>query len=314
MTVVPLRPRAQGCPAPTTSRTCTNTVPRRTSGPRPRASRCRGPGAPRTSRTTRCSTRWTTAKNYIVRSALDPDVLGGGEVRSVRVLLDPDQLDQFDKSFEKPVADGRHAPTGWLVRFDPARAELADAEIRVNGGLRAVESDASTLEVTADHTMVYPLRSAGDEGPRRRCSPSGASCTSASTGTTCGCTRHSSSPPTSRPDRSPAPRTRRATSARCSRARRPGPAPPPAPTRTPRTTPRPCAAPSRQAPSRGCEGPAPPARPLRRRRAAGGRPERPGRRNPPARWPRHSDRPPRHPVHRAPRSRPRPWAAAAGRP
>ncbi|MFE1023281.1 hypothetical protein ACFW5I_01735 [Streptomyces sp. NPDC058818] len=106
----------------------------------------------------------TTAKNYVVRSALDPDVLGGGEVRSVRVLLDPDQLDQFDKSFEKPVADGRHAPTGWLVRFDPARAELADAEIRVNGSLRAVESDASTLEVTADHTMVYPLRSAGDEG------------------------------------------------------------------------------------------------------------------------------------------------------
>ncbi|MFJ8191627.1 hypothetical protein ACIQ8D_17935 [Streptomyces sp. NPDC096094] len=106
----------------------------------------------------------TTAKNYIVRSALDPDVLGGGAVRSVRVLLDPAQLDQFDRSFERPVADGRHAPTGWLVRFDPARAELADAEIRVHGSLRAVESDASTLEVTADHTMVYPLRPAGDEG------------------------------------------------------------------------------------------------------------------------------------------------------
>jgi len=105
----------------------------------------------------------TTAKNYIVRSALDPDVLGGGEVRSVRVLLDPDQLDQFDKSFEKPVADGRHAPTGWLVRFDPARAELADAAIRVNGSLRVTESDASTLEVSADHTMVYPLRPAGDD-------------------------------------------------------------------------------------------------------------------------------------------------------
>ncbi|MEV5017305.1 hypothetical protein ACIGW1_28910 [Streptomyces sp. NPDC053780] len=105
----------------------------------------------------------TTAKNYIVRSALDPDVLGGREVRSVRVLLDPDQLHQFDESFERPTADGRHAPTGWLVRFDPGRAELADPEIRVHGSLRALETDASTLEVTADHTMVYALRPAGDQ-------------------------------------------------------------------------------------------------------------------------------------------------------
>ncbi|MFC9466781.1 SCO2583 family membrane protein [Streptomyces coelicoflavus] len=104
----------------------------------------------------------TTAKNYILRSALDPDVLGGGEVRSVRVLLDPDQLQQFDESFDRPATDGRHAPTGWLIRFDPARAELADPRIRVDGSLRIVESDASTLEVTADHTMVYALRPAGD--------------------------------------------------------------------------------------------------------------------------------------------------------
>ncbi|CAL9273970.1 MULTISPECIES: SCO2583 family membrane protein [Streptomyces] len=105
----------------------------------------------------------TTAKHYIVRSALDPDVLGGREVRPVRVLLDPDQLGQFDESFERPAPDGRHTATGWLVRFDPARAELADAEIRVRGSLRFTERDASTLEVTADHTMVYPLRPTGDD-------------------------------------------------------------------------------------------------------------------------------------------------------
>lgn len=105
----------------------------------------------------------TTAKNYIVRSALDPEVLGRGEVRSVRVLLDPDQLDQFDESFERPTADGRHTPTGWLVRFDPGRAQLTDDEIRVKGSLRIAETEASTLEVTADHTMVYPLRPAGDD-------------------------------------------------------------------------------------------------------------------------------------------------------
>ncbi|MGW8064756.1 SCO2583 family membrane protein [Streptomyces ziwulingensis] len=105
----------------------------------------------------------TTARHYIVRSALDPDVLGGQGVHSVRVLLAPDQLEQFDESFERPAPDGRHAPTGWLVRFDPARAQLDDAGIRVNGSMRVAETEASTLEVTADHTMVYPLRPAGDD-------------------------------------------------------------------------------------------------------------------------------------------------------
>ncbi|MDG9719145.1 hypothetical protein [Streptomyces sp. DH24] len=106
-------------------------------------------------------TALSTAKDYIVRSALDPAVLTGGDVRSVRVLLDPDQLDQFDQSFQRPAADGRHAPTGWLIRLDPARAELADRGIRVQGNLEATEADAATLEVTADHTTVYALRPAG---------------------------------------------------------------------------------------------------------------------------------------------------------
>ena len=88
------------------------------------------------------------------------------------------------QSFDHPAADGRHAPTGWLVRFDPSRAELADRKIRVQGTLQAAETDSGTLEVTADHTFVYALRPAGRRRPGRRprCSPSGASCTSASTG------------------------------------------------------------------------------------------------------------------------------------
>ncbi|MEU9053315.1 hypothetical protein AB0D37_23320 [Streptomyces sp. NPDC048384] len=98
------------------------------------------------------------AKDYIVRSSLYPEVLTGEQVRPVRVLLDPDQLDQFDQSFRQPAADGRHAPTGWLVRFDPSQAELADRKIRVQGTLQAAETDSSTLEVTADHTFVYALR------------------------------------------------------------------------------------------------------------------------------------------------------------
>ncbi|WP_065959289.1 hypothetical protein [Streptomyces sparsogenes] len=100
----------------------------------------------------------TTAKEYLVKSALDPDVLTGGEVRPLRLLLDPDQLDQFDRSFEHPVDDGRYAATGWLTRFNPAEVALAMPAVRVHGTLTATERNASTLEVTADHTFVYAVR------------------------------------------------------------------------------------------------------------------------------------------------------------
>jgi hypothetical protein len=103
----------------------------------------------------------STAKDYIVESSLYPAVLTGGQIRPARVLVDPDQLDQFDQSFEHPTADGRHEPTGWLVRFDPSRVQLADRKIRVQGTLQATEIDSSTLEVTADGTFVYALRPTG---------------------------------------------------------------------------------------------------------------------------------------------------------
>ncbi|MEU2717155.1 hypothetical protein [Streptomyces sp. NPDC007205] len=106
-------------------------------------------------------TALTTAKDYIVRSSLYPEVLTGRDVHPVRSLIDADQLDQFDQSFDHPSADGRHAPTGWLIRLDPSRARLADDRIRVRGDLQATESDSGTLEVTADHTFVYALRRTG---------------------------------------------------------------------------------------------------------------------------------------------------------
>jgi hypothetical protein len=105
-------------------------------------------------------TALTTAKDYLVASALAPEVLKGATVRPARMLLAPQQLHQFDQSVDHPVADGRHAPTGWLIRFDPSRAELADSKVRVRGTLQAAEYDSGTLEVIADHTLVYALRPA----------------------------------------------------------------------------------------------------------------------------------------------------------
>ncbi|MFD7558698.1 hypothetical protein [Streptomyces sp. NPDC059533] len=100
------------------------------------------------------------AKDYLVQSSLDPDILSGSASRPVRVLLDPDQLDQFDRSMSSPSGDGRHAATGWLVRFDPGTAVMADSRVRVNGTLDFAEVAPDVLEVLTDHTFVYAVRPA----------------------------------------------------------------------------------------------------------------------------------------------------------
>ncbi|MFB7594787.1 hypothetical protein [Streptomyces sp. NPDC056160] len=120
----------------------------------------------------------TGARDYIVASSVDPAVLVGGSTEAVRALLDPGQLDQFDRSVGgsagrdagggagrgagRPAAgSGDVAATGWLVRFDAHRVELADSRIRVQGGLQVTEADAATLEVSADPVLVYALKPAG---------------------------------------------------------------------------------------------------------------------------------------------------------
>lgn len=108
----------------------------------------------------------TTVKDYLVASSLDPDVLTGHAVRPVELLLDPDQTAQFDRSMNRPDDDGQHAPTGWLVRFDPAKVALAGPDIRVRGTLGYTEAGSDTLEVVSDHTFTYTLRPA-TPGPQR---------------------------------------------------------------------------------------------------------------------------------------------------
>lgn len=102
----------------------------------------------------------TTAKEYVFQSSLNESVLTGGAIRPVRDLLDPSQYRQFDRSVDTPRNDGRHAATGWMVRFDPSKAELAASSARVSGSLSVQETDADALEITADHVFVYALRPA----------------------------------------------------------------------------------------------------------------------------------------------------------
>ncbi|MER5845853.1 hypothetical protein ABT126_01820 [Streptomyces sp. NPDC002012] len=112
------------------------------------------------------ATALTTVKDYLVASSLDPDVLTGNAVRPVELLLDPDQMAQFDRSMSRPDDDGQHAVTGWLVRFDPAKVALAAPDIRVRGTLGYTEAGSDTLEVVSDHTFTYTLRPAVS-GPQR---------------------------------------------------------------------------------------------------------------------------------------------------
>ncbi|SCD91012.1 hypothetical protein [Streptomyces sp. OspMP-M43] len=106
-----------------------------------------------------------TVKDYLVESSLNPDVLTGSVRRPVEHLLDPDQRPQFEQALSDPADDGGHAATGWLVRFDPERVELADPQIRVDGTLRYEEEAPGVLGVVSDHTFTYALRPA--DGPHR---------------------------------------------------------------------------------------------------------------------------------------------------
>lgn len=106
-----------------------------------------------------------TVKDYLVESSLNPDVLTGAVRRPVEHLLDPDQRGQFERSLSSPADDGRHAATGWLVRFDPEEVELADPQVRVQGTLAYEEEGAGVLGVVSDHTFTYALRPA--DGPHR---------------------------------------------------------------------------------------------------------------------------------------------------
>ncbi|MGV9311462.1 SCO2583 family membrane protein [Streptomyces sp. NPDC003691] len=106
------------------------------------------------------------AKEYLVMSSLNPSVLSGGTVRPVRVLLDPGQLDAFDRDVGFRIG-ARPSASGWLIRFDPAKAVLADPAVRVRGSLEYAESGTGSLEITSSHTFTYALRPAAPPGASR---------------------------------------------------------------------------------------------------------------------------------------------------
>jgi hypothetical protein len=105
-----------------------------------------------------------TVKSYLVASSMTPATVAQSETGAVRALITPGEQAQYDESINAPRDDQHHAATGWLVRFDPGQVALASDTVKVAGAIQVTEAPGGTLEITADHTLVYALRPAGTDG------------------------------------------------------------------------------------------------------------------------------------------------------
>ncbi|GAA4959810.1 hypothetical protein GCM10023238_28350 [Streptomyces heliomycini] len=142
-TVIPLAPRGE-VPGTADVDQLYARSPARSSGPAPRGA------APASRRTAHFSDGQVVAALFTAKDYLRTVRPRSGRAHRrrdppVRVLLDPGQLDQFDRASTGPTpTDGTRPPMA--VRFDPARVRLADRGIRVQGTMRATETDSATLE------------------------------------------------------------------------------------------------------------------------------------------------------------------------
>ncbi|MFE9423383.1 hypothetical protein ACFYNO_10510 [Kitasatospora sp. NPDC006697] len=107
------------------------------------------------------STAVDTVRRYLIASELSQAVLVQGETAPVRALVTPGEQAQFDLGTTAPSDDQHHSATGWMVRFDPMKEALASDTVKVAGSVVVRELDPATLELTADHTLIYALRPAG---------------------------------------------------------------------------------------------------------------------------------------------------------
>ncbi|WSA46240.1 hypothetical protein OIE51_19845 [Streptomyces sp. NBC_01803] len=104
-------------------------------------------------------TALTLAKEYVVASALTPNVLAGATTAPVRELLGAEQQRQFDSAVggRDPHSDA----TDWLIRFDADEALLADPQVRVAGDFTFTQVTEDILQVDGRHVFVYALRPPG---------------------------------------------------------------------------------------------------------------------------------------------------------
>ncbi|MEZ0065693.1 hypothetical protein ABIA32_001693 [Streptacidiphilus sp. MAP12-20] len=99
-----------------------------------------------------------TVQGYLRASSLNPEVLVGQNAERVREWISPGQFPQFNTSVDHPANDQLHEATGWMVRFDPTKVQLATDQVLVAPGkINYQELDNNTLQVTSDYTFLYAL-------------------------------------------------------------------------------------------------------------------------------------------------------------
>lgn len=109
------------------------------------------------------------AREFLIASNLDHEVIMGAEPRKALALLDPlmkDYLAELRTGLRGPTV--KNDPVWIFTRFDPEEVELVD-EVRVRGRLTVepVRGTAGKAVVKGDYAFVYALaRPGGDEVAR----------------------------------------------------------------------------------------------------------------------------------------------------
>ncbi|MFJ4678927.1 hypothetical protein [Kitasatospora sp. NPDC088783] len=101
-------------------------------------------------------------KAYLVATNLDPQVLAGGSPQRALELLNGEDADRLSQALAHP--DAEHDPTGWLSRFDPARAVPVTDQVKVQGRISFEGDGDKGMLVHTDVTYVYALRPGPDAG------------------------------------------------------------------------------------------------------------------------------------------------------
>ncbi|MGJ3560664.1 hypothetical protein ACR6C2_28260 [Streptomyces sp. INA 01156] len=109
------------------------------------------------------------ARDFLIASNLDHEVIMGAEPKKALALLDPlmkDYLAELRAGLRKPTAE--NDPVWIFTRFDPDEVELVD-DVRVRGRLTVepVRGTAGRAVVKGDYTFVYAVvRPGGGEVAR----------------------------------------------------------------------------------------------------------------------------------------------------
>ncbi|MGP3734070.1 hypothetical protein ACTWJ9_12695 [Streptomyces sp. GDS52] len=109
------------------------------------------------------------ARDFLIASNLDHEVIMGAEPKKALALLDPlmkDYLAELRAGLRKPTV--QNDPVWMFTRFDPAEVELVD-DVRVRGRLTVepVRGTAGRAVVKGDYTFVYAVvRPGGGEVAR----------------------------------------------------------------------------------------------------------------------------------------------------